>query len=49
MDFGSRVLDFDPMIIVLKGLHVGMNACFIILPYESPLNDIHDSLASQYL
>ena len=41
MDFGPRVLDFSPMIMVLKGLHVSMNACFIILPCESPLNGIH--------
>ena len=41
-------MDFGPMIMVLKGLHVSMNACFIILSYESPLNGIHDSFASQY-
>ena len=41
-------MDFGPMIMVLKGLHASMNACFIILPCESPLNDIHDSFVSQY-
>jgi len=48
MDFGPRVLNFDPMIMVLKELHVSIKACFIILPCESPLNGIHDSFASQY-
>ena len=55
MDFGPRVLDFGPMVLdfgptsmILKRLHMSMNACFIVLRCESTLNVIHDSFASQY-
>lgn len=37
IDFGPRVLDFEPMSMILKRLHMSMNACFIVLPCEVPL------------